>query len=55
MPPVRRNDLRAYVETTLSDRYLLNMGVRRIDYEEKLRGFNDYDATLVEASIGYAW
>ena len=49
---VRRNDLRAYVEATVHERYLVNLGVRRLDYEEKLRGFNNYDANLVEASIG---
>lgn len=52
---VRRNDLRAYVDVTVYENYLLNVGLRRIDYEEKLRGFNDYDATIVEASIGYTW
>ncbi|GMR22041.1 MAG: hypothetical protein BMS9Abin37_0367 [Acidobacteriota bacterium] len=52
---VRRNDVRAYVEVTVYERYFLNLGYRRIDYEEKLRGFNNYDANIVEGSIGYAW
>ena len=52
---IRRNDVRAYVEVAVYERYLLNFGYRRVDYEEKLRGFNDYDANIVEGSIGYTW
>jgi hypothetical protein len=52
---VRRNDWRAYLEVTVYERYLLNLGYRRVDYVEKLRGFNDYDANIVEGSIGYTW
>ena len=52
---VGRNDLRAFVEVTVAERYLLNLGYRRIDYVEKVHGFNDYDANIVEASISYAW
>ena len=52
---VRRNDLRAYVDVTVYEKYLVNVGLRRIDYEETLRGFNDYDANIVEVSIGYTW
>ncbi len=52
---LRRNDLRAYVDVTVYENYLVNVGLRHIDYEETLRGFNDYDANIVEASIGYTW
>ena len=52
---VRRNDLRTYVEVSVYERYLLNFGYRRVDYEEKVNGFNDYDANIVEGSIGYNW
>ena len=52
---LKRNDLRVYVETRVAEHYLLNLGYRYIDYQEKEFGFNDYDANLVEASIGYAW
>ncbi len=52
---IRRNDVRAYVELTVTGGYLLNLGYRYVDYEEKTFGFNDYDANIVEASIGYAW
>jgi len=33
----------------------VNVGYRYIDYEEKTYGFNNYDANIVEASIGYTW
>ncbi|MEE9179759.1 MAG: hypothetical protein V3U22_02600, partial [Vicinamibacteria bacterium] len=52
---VKRNDLRAYVEVTVAERYLLNFGYRWVDYVEKVHGFNDYDAKVVEGSIGYIW
>ena len=52
---VQRHDLRAYVEVTLLEQYLLHVGYRRINYEEKLYGFNDYDANIIETSVGYAW
>jgi len=52
---VRRNDLRSYVEATLFDSYIVNIGYRRIDFEEKVFGFNDYEANIMEGSIGYSW
>jgi len=33
----------------------VNVGYRYVDYEEELFGFDDYEADIVEASIGYAW
>ncbi|MGH9461714.1 MAG: hypothetical protein ACRD1X_10890 [Vicinamibacteria bacterium] len=53
--PLKRNDLRVYAEATLANGYLVNVGYRYIDYEEKTYGFNNYDANIVEASIGYVW
>ena len=49
-----RNDLRGYLETTLG-RYTARLGYRTIDYDEDDAAFDDYDADILELSIGYRW
>lgn len=49
-----RDDWRIYVEVTFDD-YLVNIGYRSVDYAETMFGFNNYDASMLEASIGYVW
>lgn len=49
-----RNDLRGYLETTLG-RYTARLGYRTIDYDEDDASFDDYDADILELSIGYRW
>jgi hypothetical protein len=50
-----RSDVRAFVELTLKERYLLNLAYRTIDYDEDRFNFDDYDADIVELGIGYRW
>jgi hypothetical protein len=50
-----RSDLRAFVELTFRERYLLNLAYRSIDYDEDRFDFDDYDADIVEVGIGYRW
>ncbi|HVS15575.1 MAG TPA: MtrB/PioB family outer membrane beta-barrel protein [Thermoanaerobaculia bacterium] len=51
--PMERDDFRIYVDYELDRGYLVHLGLRTIDYEENLRGLNDYDADIVEIGVGY--
>lgn len=53
--PLKREDLRAFAEISLSDHYRINVAYRRVDFEEKLFHFNDYEADIGELSVGYSW
>ncbi len=52
---IERDDLRGWVEFGVGDGYLVHLGYRTIDYDEKLDDFDDYDADIAEVSIGYQW
>lgn len=52
--PLSRLDLRAFVEMTLVQNYLVKLGLRHVNYEEE-EGLNDYSANIGEVSIGYRW
>ena len=52
---LRRQDARGEVGAAVWQDYWVTMAYRRIDFTEKQFGFNDYDAHLVEVSLGYAW
>ena len=43
-----------WVEAQLGERYVAHLGYRNVDYVVPVRGFNDYQAHIVEASIGQA-
>jgi opacity protein-like surface antigen len=51
--PMERDDFRVYVDYEFDRGYLVHLGLRTIDYEENLRGLNDYDADIVELGVGY--
>ena len=50
---VERDDLRAYFEVDCGENYLVNLAYRTIDFNEKDFNFDDYDADIVEVSVGY--
>lgn len=52
---VERTDLRAFVELTLQEHYLVHLGYRTIDYNEDKYNFDDYDADIAEFGIGFHW
>jgi hypothetical protein len=52
---VERVDLRGWIEIPLLRSYLLHLGIRSLDYDEKGFDFDDYEATIAELSIGYQW
>jgi len=51
---LEREDYRVYGELNL-DAYALRLGYRTIDYDEDAFDFDDYDADILEASVGYRW
>jgi len=52
---IERDDLRGWVEIGVGNGYLLHVGYRTIDYDEKRVDFDDYDADIAELSVGYRW
>lgn len=50
-----RDDLRGYVEVGFLEGYQARLGYRTIDYTEDDFDFDDYDADMLELSIGYGW
>ncbi|MEM8964550.1 MAG: hypothetical protein AAGD38_23895 [Acidobacteriota bacterium] len=51
--PIERDIWRGWVEFDVWKRYLLNLGFRSVDYTEDDDGVDDYEAEIVEVSIGY--
>lgn len=50
---IERRDLRLLIDYELPAGTLLHLGWRTIDYEETLRGLNDYDADILEFGVGF--
>ncbi|MDX1996683.1 MAG: hypothetical protein SF066_03105 [Thermoanaerobaculia bacterium] len=50
---MEREDFRGYVEYDLSERYLVRIAHRTVDYNEIRANFDDYDADITEFGIGY--
>lgn len=50
-----REDLRVFGEYAFDEGYLLQLGYRTIDYDEKSFDFDDYDADILELGVGYRW
>ncbi len=48
-----QDDYRIYADVELPNSYLLHLGYRSIDYDEPVRGFNNYDADITEFGVGY--
>ena len=52
---IEREDLRGWVEVGVGGGYLVHLGYRAVDYDEKAFDFDDYDAGIAEVSFGYRW
>ena len=52
---LERSDASGWLERELGERYVAHLGVRRVDYTERLLDLDDYDATMLELSFGYRW
>jgi hypothetical protein len=52
---IDRITLKGYLEYTFDSGFITRMGYRFVDFEEKLSGFNDYSAHIIECSFGYIW
>ena len=50
---LERNDLRGFIEVDLVRGYLAQIAYRTVDYEEEAASFDDYDADILELSVGY--
>lgn len=50
---IERDDLRGYFEFDVCENYLVNLAYRTVDYNEKDFNFDDYDADIIEVSVGY--
>lgn len=50
---LERDDISCFVEVDLKEGYLVNLAYRTVDYEEEVASFDDYDADIVEVSVGY--
>ena len=51
--PLEREDLQGFVEIGLGTNYLVNLSYRSVAYDED--DYDDYDADIVEVSVGYRW
>lgn len=52
---IDRFTLKAYAEYTFKNGLVSQIGYRYVDFEEKMSGFNDYTANIIEISFGYRW
>jgi opacity protein-like surface antigen len=52
---IDRFTLKAYVEYTFDNGLVSQIGYRYVDFKEKMSGFNDYSANIIEISFGYRW
>jgi opacity protein-like surface antigen len=52
---IDRFTFKAYVEYTFDNGLVSQIGYRYVDFEEKMSGFNDYSANILEISFGYRW
>jgi|CXWL01.1.fsa_nt_gi hypothetical protein len=50
---MERDDFRGYVEYDVTERYLLRIAHRTVDYNEIRANFDDYNADITEFGIGY--
>jgi hypothetical protein len=50
-----RTMFKAYLEYTFTAGYIAQVGYRHVDFKEKLGGFDNYRANIVELSFGYRW
>ena len=50
---LERDDYRAFVEFALSEHYVGGLTYRQVEYDEAAFDFEDYEAEIIEISIGY--
>lgn len=50
---LERDEVRTFAEFRLRSDYLLGFAYRSLDYDERDQNFDDYDADIVELTIGY--
>lgn len=52
---IDRFTFKAFVEYTFDNGLVSQIGYRYVDFKEKMSGFNDYTANILELSFGYRW
>ena len=52
---IDRITFKAYLEYTFNNGLVSQIGYRYVDFKEKMSGFNDYSANILEISFGYRW
>jgi hypothetical protein len=52
---VERDDLRAFVDYLFPAGYTAGLAYRTVDYSEDASSLEDYDADIIELSVGYRW
>jgi hypothetical protein len=52
---ISRTMLKGFFEYMFSNRLVLHLGYRYIDFKEESSGYNDYSANIFELSFGYRW
>ena len=52
---VERQDYRGAIEYVFLEKYVVGLAYRTINFEEDNFGFNDYDADVIDLSVGYRW
>jgi len=52
---LERDDYRAFVDYAFAAGYTVGVAYRTVDYDESTYNFDDYDADIIEASVGYRW
>jgi len=52
---LERDDVRLFVDYLCPAGYTLGVAYRTVDYSENTYSFDNYDADIVELSIGYRW
>jgi hypothetical protein len=52
---IDRSIVKAYLEYGFASGYIAQIGYRFVDFKEKIGGYNNYQANIVELSFGYRW
>lgn len=52
---VRRDNVHVWLEVLLGRAYIAHFGYRVIEFDESRADFDDYEADIVEISLGYRW
>lgn len=52
---ISRVMFKTYLEYTLNNGFISHLGYRYVNFKEKISGYNDYKAHIIEISFGYLW